>query len=153
MHATHQFFLTKRSLYLLVLDSRLDEKENRVEYWLKIIQSFGGDSPIIVVCNKNDEHDLELDWRGLQNKYPAIKAFAKKVSCKTGDGIAELRELIGRETGQHCRYLPGHATPAERYGGGRRRQRRGRHARLHVAGEHAERLDDGIRQGRGQRRE
>ena len=41
MHATHQFFLTKRSLYLLVLDSRLTQEENRVEYWLKIIQSFG----------------------------------------------------------------------------------------------------------------
>ena len=25
MHATHQFFLTKRSLYLLVLDSRLTQ--------------------------------------------------------------------------------------------------------------------------------
>ena len=43
MHATHQFFLTKRSLYLLVLDCRLTQEENRVEYWLKIIQSFGGD--------------------------------------------------------------------------------------------------------------
>ena len=32
MHATHQFFLTKRSLYLLVLDSRLTQEENRVEY-------------------------------------------------------------------------------------------------------------------------
>ncbi|MBV5342861.1 hypothetical protein JZU68_04335, partial [bacterium] len=41
MHATHQFFLTKRSLYLLVLDTRLTQEENRVEYWLKIIQSFG----------------------------------------------------------------------------------------------------------------
>ena len=100
MHATHQFFLTKRSLYLLVLDSRLDEKENRVEYWLKIVQSFGGDSPVIVVCNKSDQHDLELDWRGLQTKYPQIHAFAKQVSCKTGDGIAALRELIGQKAGQ-----------------------------------------------------
>ena len=33
MHATHQFFLTKRSLYLLVLNSRQDEAANRVEYW------------------------------------------------------------------------------------------------------------------------
>ena len=47
MHATHQFFLTKRSLYLLVLDARLTQEENRVEYWLKIIQSFGGDSPVL----------------------------------------------------------------------------------------------------------
>jgi adenosylcobinamide-GDP ribazoletransferase len=39
MHDTHQFFLTKRSLYLLVLDARLDEGENRVDYWLRIIDA------------------------------------------------------------------------------------------------------------------
>ncbi len=32
MRATHQFFLSKRSLYILVLDGRKDEKP---EYWLK----------------------------------------------------------------------------------------------------------------------
>ena len=100
MHATHQFFLTKRSLYVLVLDSRLDEQNNRVEYWLKIIQSFGGDSPIIVVCNKCDEHSLDLNWKGLQEKYPTIKAFAKRLSCKTGEGLMELRSLIAQEVGQ-----------------------------------------------------
>ncbi len=100
MHATHQFFLTKRSLYVLVLDSRVDEQENRLEYWLKIIQSFGGDSPVIVVCNKSDQHDLDLDWKGLQHKYPIIKAFAKNVSCKTGEGIPQLKTLIEREVAQ-----------------------------------------------------
>lgn len=48
MHATHQFFLTKRSLYLLVLDSRVDELQNKLEYWLKIIHSFSNDSPILI---------------------------------------------------------------------------------------------------------
>jgi len=28
MHATHQFFLTKRSLYLLVIDNRKNEQQN-----------------------------------------------------------------------------------------------------------------------------
>ena len=97
MHATHQFFLTKRSLYLLVLDSRMDERENHLEYWLKIIQSFGADSPVIVVCNKSDEHELDLDWRGLQQKYPTIKAFVSGVSCKNGEGISELQSIIERE--------------------------------------------------------
>jgi internalin A len=46
MHATHQFFLSKRSLYILVLDGRKDEKP---EYWLKLIENFGGDSPVLVV--------------------------------------------------------------------------------------------------------
>ncbi|MHC4560558.1 MAG: TIR domain-containing protein, partial [Planctomycetota bacterium] len=46
MHSTHQFFLSKRSLYILVLDGR---KEEDPEYWLQHIQTFGGSSPIIVV--------------------------------------------------------------------------------------------------------
>ena len=31
-HATHQFFLTERSLYLLVCNCRTSEEENRIEY-------------------------------------------------------------------------------------------------------------------------
>ncbi|MBF0549196.1 MAG: leucine-rich repeat domain-containing protein [Deltaproteobacteria bacterium] len=95
-HATHQFFLTTRSLYLLVLDSRLDEQENRLEYWLKIIRSFGGDSPVIVICNKCDQHQMDLDWRGLKDKYPDVKAFVRRASCSTGEGIDELRSLLNQ---------------------------------------------------------
>ena len=93
MHATHQFFLTKRSLYLLVLDARLGQDENRVEYWLRMIQSFGGDSPVIVVGNKIDQQPLDIDRRGLQAKYPNIKAFVE-TSCLDGRGIEELRRSI-----------------------------------------------------------
>ena len=99
MHATHQFFLTKRSLYLLVLDSRMGEEENRLEYWLKIIQSFGGDSPIIIASNKIDQHPLDLDRRGLQQKYPQIRAILE-TSCKTNQGLEELKQLITQEVSQ-----------------------------------------------------
>ena len=96
MHATHQFFLTRRTLYLLVLDCRLSEEENRLEYWLKIIQSFGGDSPVIVVGNKADLERLDLDRRGLMLKYPQIRAILE-TSCATGLGIDRLRARIARE--------------------------------------------------------
>ena len=96
MHATHQFFLTKRSLYLLVLDARLGQDENRVEYWLRMIQSFGGDSPVIVVGNKIDQQPLDIDRRGLQAKYPNIKAFVE-TSCLDGRGIEELKEVLTQE--------------------------------------------------------
>jgi internalin A len=98
MHATHQFFLTRRSLYLLVLDARLGEEENRLEYWLKIIQSFGGDSPVVVVGNKIDQHPLDIDKRGLRAKYPAIRAIVE-TSCVTGAGVEELGATIAREVG------------------------------------------------------
>ncbi|MEA1863648.1 MAG: leucine-rich repeat domain-containing protein [Euryarchaeota archaeon] len=106
MHATHQFFLTKRSLYLLVLDARLGDEENRIEYWLKIIKSFGGDSPVIIVGNKIDEQPLDIDRRGLMTKYRSIREITP-VSCKGCDGIDGkvcegidgLKDVIASEVG------------------------------------------------------
>ena len=60
---------------------------------LKIIQSFGDESPIIVVGNKADQQALDLDQRGLQLKYPSIKTFVE-TSCKKGDGINDLKAAI-----------------------------------------------------------
>ena len=96
MHATHQFFLTKRSLYLLVLDSRLTQEENRVEYWLKMIESFGGDSPVLVVGNKTDQHPLDIDRSGLQKKYPNIVGIFE-TSAATGKGMDGLRTAIAEQ--------------------------------------------------------
>ena len=96
MHATHQFFLTKRSLYLLVLDARLTQEENRVEYWLKIIQSFGGESPVLIVGNKTDQHPLDIDRTGLQKKYPNIVGILE-TSAATGAGIAALKAEIAKQ--------------------------------------------------------
>jgi small GTP-binding protein len=87
-HATHQFFLSKRSLYILVLDGR---KEEDPEYWLKHIQSFGGDSPVLVVLNKIDEHpSFDLNRQHLLEKYPNIQGFYK-LSCKNNYGLDEFQ--------------------------------------------------------------
>jgi internalin A len=99
MHATHQFFLTKRSIYLLVVDARMGEEENRIEYWLKIIQSFSGDSPVIIVGNKVDEQPLDLDRRGLQTKYKNIKEIIE-TSCQTSHGLDKLTAAIIKEVGE-----------------------------------------------------
>jgi internalin A len=93
MHATHQFFLTRRSLYLLALDARLTQEENRIEYWLKIIQSFAGESPVLIVGNKIDQHLLDIDRTGLQKKYPNIVGILE-TSAATGAGIDALKVAI-----------------------------------------------------------
>ena len=102
MHATHQFFLTKRSLYVLVLDARGGEHEGRLYYWLKIIQSYGDDSPVLVVINKSDAHKLDLAKNRLTQDYaPNIKGFFP-VSCKTSNGLDRLQAAIT----QHINALP-----------------------------------------------
>ncbi len=91
MHATHQFFLSKRSLYVLVLDGRKDEK---TEYWLKHIKSFGGDSLVLVVINKIDTNPgFDVNRLFLQEKYKNIKGFFR-VSCATGEGIESFSQKL-----------------------------------------------------------
>jgi len=98
-HATHQFFLTKRSVYLLVCNCRTSEEENRLEYWLKLIQSFGAESPVIIIGNKSDEQPLDINRRALREKYSNIKAIIE-TSCQSGDGLEALGEAIKTEVAQ-----------------------------------------------------
>ncbi len=91
MHATHQFFLSERSLYILVIDGRKDEK---TEYWLKHIQTFGGDSPVMIVLNKIDQNpSFEVNRRFLQEKYPNIKGFFR-ISCARGEGMKTFTKAL-----------------------------------------------------------
>lgn len=93
-HATHQFFLTTRSLYLVVLTARQGEQEGRLHYWLSLVGSLSHNAPVIVVVNKTDEHPaFRLDERGLMAKYPAIVGFAY-TACTTGQGIEPLQQTI-----------------------------------------------------------
>ena len=97
MHATHQFFLTQRALYLLVLSGREGSEDADAEYWLRLIESFGGDSPVIVVLNKIREHPFDVNRRGLQQKYPVIRDVIK-TDCADGIGRDKLLKGIERET-------------------------------------------------------
>jgi len=91
MHASHQFFLSSRSLYILVLNSRTHEK---TDYWLKHIASFGGHSPVLIVINKIDENPgFDLDRNSLKQKYPNIAGFYQ-VSCKDKTGLGAFKQAL-----------------------------------------------------------
>ena len=102
MQATHQFFLTERSLYILVLDSRENEEQSKIRYWLDKIRTFGGDSPVIVVLNKRDEGGYEPDESRLRKDYaknlrdPFFRTVCQDSSRKhrEGEGVKELREAL-----------------------------------------------------------
>lgn len=61
-HATHQFFLTKRSLYVLVSDNRREDAD--FHYWLNIVELLGGDSPLLIVQN-----EIQTRYREIDKKY------------------------------------------------------------------------------------
>ena len=95
-HATHQFFLTRQSLYLLVWDALSEDEHGRIDYWLQTIQSLAGDSPIFIVINKCDSNIGRLkpiDWASYRKRYPQIEMIFE-VSCKDNLGIDHLRKAI-----------------------------------------------------------
>src|SRR5262249_9398676 len=97
MHATHQFFLSKRSLYVVVASARDSEEQNRLAYWLKMVQSYGEDSPVLLVVNKIDDGNLTLNETRWVKDYGVNLRRILRVSCDTGAGIEELRAEILRQ--------------------------------------------------------
>ncbi|ASF48190.1 COR domain-containing protein [Methylovulum psychrotolerans] len=96
MHATHQFFLSQRSVYVLLLNSRNDDQ---AEKWLKHAESFGGRSPVLVVLNKIDENpSFEVERKSLQEKYPQIQGFFR-LSCAENNhsGFVEFKEALRQQ--------------------------------------------------------
>ncbi|HEV7403596.1 MAG TPA: COR domain-containing protein [Chthoniobacteraceae bacterium] len=93
LHGTHQIFLSERCVYLLVLEGRESNWETETDYWLRFIQSFGGDSPVVVALNKYDAHKFSVDRFRLQERCPQIAGFVE-TDALTGLGIAQLRALI-----------------------------------------------------------
>ncbi len=101
MRATHQFFLSHRSLYILVLNAR-ENTERDVEDWLKNIESFGGNSPILLVLNKMDQNPgFDVNRSFLTKKYKGIRDFFK-ISClkKRGSGLPQLTKSLKQELGK-----------------------------------------------------
>jgi GTPase SAR1 family protein len=70
-HSTHQFFLTKRSLYLLVADTR--KADTDFYYWLNVITLFGDNSPILIVKNEKQDVHQGIDINQLRGEFENIK--------------------------------------------------------------------------------
>ncbi|MGC2108911.1 MAG: COR domain-containing protein [Candidatus Korobacteraceae bacterium] len=75
-HATHQFFLTHRSLYLLVDDTRRDDKsvsDKGFKDWLERIEIFGGHSPTLIFQNEKGDRSKSIDFEGIKRRYDNVE--------------------------------------------------------------------------------
>lgn len=73
-HATHQFFLSRRSVYVLLTDTR---RQNTDFYdWLRMQETFGDNSPILLLKNQNRTHGNECvieNLPHLRDRFPNLK--------------------------------------------------------------------------------
>jgi len=82
-HHTHQFFLTERSLYILLVDNR---RENpNLCYWLNIIELLSNKSPVFLVQNEKQDRRCEIKVRQLRGDFDNLeKDFATNLANNRG---------------------------------------------------------------------
>ncbi|NVM57338.1 MAG: leucine-rich repeat domain-containing protein, partial [Desulfobacterales bacterium] len=95
-HTTHQFFMTKRSLYLLVWNARLDTDQARLDHWIEKIKALAPDAPVLLVATHIDERPADFNYQRFKDAYPQLVGHIG-VSNKDGTGIEELKGIIARE--------------------------------------------------------
>jgi Leucine-rich repeat (LRR) protein/GTPase SAR1 family protein len=90
-HATHQFFLTKRSLYVLVADTRKEDTD--FYYWLNVVQLLSENSPLLIVKNEKQDRHRDINERQLRGMFENLKETLP-TNLATKRGLPEiLREI------------------------------------------------------------
>jgi GTPase SAR1 family protein len=92
-HSTHQYFLTKKSLYIFLWSARTDDDLHFFDYWLNVISLLSDKSPTLVIQNKIDIRTKEIDTRLIRGQFENVIGFLN-TSAVTGEGIDELRNRI-----------------------------------------------------------
>lgn len=99
-YATHQFFLTRRSLYILVDDTRdysqPSTPHSSFNYWLQVIELLGEGSPVLIIQNEKSDRSKGLDEPSMRKRYPNIRRILR-TNLLTGRGLEEVSHAIKEE--------------------------------------------------------
>ncbi|WP_350131917.1 COR domain-containing protein [Nitrosomonas sp.] len=75
-HATHQFFLTKNSLYILLDDTAKDYKsvtDEGFRYWFEVIDLLSKHSPVLIFQNEKGGRSKPIDIAGIKGRFDNVK--------------------------------------------------------------------------------
>jgi internalin A len=106
-HSTHQFFLTKRSLYILIADTRKEDTD--FYYWLNAVELLSSSSPVIIVKNEKQDRYREIDEGQLRMRFPNLISVMA-VNLATNRGL----ENVASEVRHHIARLPHVGVPLPR---------------------------------------
>ena len=95
---THQFFFSRRALYLIVWNARNGQEQDEVEGWLRRIRlRVNQDARVLVVATHCDERRPELDYPQMAQTFSRLLAGQYEVDNSSGRGIPELRDSMAAQ--------------------------------------------------------
>ena len=99
-YTTHQFFLSRRSLYIVVADAR--EQKMNFSYWLDSIELLSDGSPVLILSNEKQDRQWDVNERQLRSHFSNIKDDIFTANLQTNRGLDRLRGAIR----YHVAHLP-----------------------------------------------
>ena len=75
LHSMHRCFLTDETCYVVMVKTRETKANDRARYWLRNVEAFAPNSPILlfVNCWENDDGRRSIDEPGLRDEFPNIQ--------------------------------------------------------------------------------
>eukprot|EP00026_Physarum_polycephalum_P000251 Phypoly_transcript_00251.p1 GENE.Phypoly_transcript_00251~~Phypoly_transcript_00251.p1 ORF type:complete len:1880 (+),score=208.43 Phypoly_transcript_00251:799-5640(+) len=100
-YTTHQFFLTTRSIYVIVFNMIAAEETMRIEYWLQSVKFAAPSAPILIIGTHADHSRCTPEYieyvstliQRYVTRFKNVKGFIP-VSCKTRRGFEAVRSAI-----------------------------------------------------------
>jgi Leucine-rich repeat (LRR) protein/GTPase SAR1 family protein len=91
LHATHQFFLTERSLYTLLVDER---RENpNLYYWLNIVRLLSENSPVFIIKNEKQDCECPFNEGQLRAEFDNLQNSVR-TNLATNRGLDDIQKAI-----------------------------------------------------------
>jgi len=96
-HATHQFFLTDRSLFLLLWDAQIGWEASKLHYWLDMIKARAPQAPVVLVATHLGPRPPDLPLDELHETYPGLIVENLSADSASGVGVDDVREVIRQQ--------------------------------------------------------
>ncbi|BBD61760.1 Miro domain protein [Nostoc sp. HK-01] len=91
-HTTHQFFLTKRSLYVLVADNRKEDTD--FYYWLNVVELLSDSSPVLIINNEKGDRSREINELQLRGQFNNLKEILATNLAKNDQYLKNVIQKI-----------------------------------------------------------
>ena len=106
-YTTHQFFLSGRSIFVVVWNLEKPIEDSRVDFWLNSIQSKISNATVVLVGThldglkgpaKDAVPDLFKQTKlRLRMLFPSLDIIAYAASARTGEGMADLKDALEKK--------------------------------------------------------
>ena len=85
------FFLTERSLYVLIADQRKEDTD--FNYWLNTVELLSNNSPLLIIQNEKQDRKREINESAIRARFKNVQGFWR-TNLASNRGLEEVQKAV-----------------------------------------------------------